>query len=40
MCFDENPCAKLCGPDIIKNINIKQFNLMSRINKKKTNNMA
>ena len=28
-----NPYAKLCVPDIIKNINVKVFNLMSRINK-------
>ena len=27
-----DPYAKLCVPDIIKNINIKLFNLMSRIN--------
>ena len=27
-----NPYAKLCIPDIIKNINVKAFNLMSRIN--------
>ena len=27
-----DPCAKLCVPDIIKNINVKVFNLMSRIN--------
>ena len=27
-----NPYAKLCVPDIIKNINGKVFNLMSRIN--------
>ena len=24
-----NPYAKLCGPDVIKNINVKVFNLMS-----------
>ena len=28
-----DPYAKLCVPDIIKNINVKVFNLMSRINK-------
>ena len=28
-----NPFAKLCVPDVIKNINVKVFNLMSRINK-------
>ena len=27
-----DPYAKLCVPDIIKNINVKVFNLMSRIN--------
>ena len=27
-----DPYAKLCIPDIVKNINIKVFNLMSRIN--------
>ena len=27
-----NPYAKLCVPDIINNINVKVFNLMSRIN--------
>ena len=26
------PYAKLCVPDIIKNINVNEFNLMSRIN--------
>ena len=30
-----NPYAKLCVPDIIKNINVKVFNLMSRINETK-----
>ena len=24
------PCAKLCVPDVVKSINIKVFNLMSR----------
>ena len=28
----DDPYAKLCVPDIIKNINVKVFNLMSRIN--------
>ena len=28
-----NPYAKLCVPDIVKNTNIKAFNLMSRTNK-------
>ena len=27
-----NPYAKLCVPDIVKNTNIKAFNLMSRTN--------
>ena len=27
-----DPYAKLCAPNIIKNINVKVFNLMSRIN--------
>ena len=30
-----NPCAKLCVPDIIENINVKVFNMMSRINETK-----
>ena len=27
-----DPYARLCVPDIVKNINVKAFNLMSRIN--------
>ena len=27
-----NPCAKLCVPDVVKNLNVKLFNLVSRIN--------
>ena len=27
-----NPCAKLCVPDVVKNLNVKVFNLMSRTN--------
>ena len=27
-----NPYAKLCVPDVVKNLNIKVFNLMSRTN--------
>ena len=27
-----DPCAKICVPDTIKNINVKVFNLMSRTN--------
>ena len=30
-----DPYAKLCVPDIVKNINVKVFNLMSRINETK-----
>ena len=28
-----NPCAKLCVPDAVKNLNVKVFNLMSGTNK-------
>ena len=28
-----DPCAKLCVPDVVTNLNIKVFNLMSRTNK-------
>ena len=28
-----DPDAKLCVPDVIKNINVKVFNLMSKTNK-------
>ena len=27
-----DPCAKLCVPDVVKNINVKVFNLMSFAN--------
>ena len=30
-----DPYAKLCAPDVVKNINIKIFNLMSRTNETK-----
>ena len=30
-----NPYAKLCVPDIAKNLNVKEFNLMSRTNETK-----
>ena len=30
-----NPCAKLCVPDVVKNINVKVFNLMSFTNQTK-----
>ena len=26
------PCAKICAPDVVKNVNVKVFNLMSRTN--------
>ena len=29
---NNNPYAKLCVPDVIKNLNVKVFNLMSRTN--------
>ena len=28
----DNPCAKLCIPDFVKNLNVKFFNLVSGIN--------
>ena len=30
-----NPYARICVPDIVKNLNVKVFNLMSRTNKTK-----
>ena len=30
-----NPYAKICVPDVIKDLNVKVFNLMSRTNKTK-----
>ena len=30
-----NPYAKLCVPDVVKNLNVKVFNLMSRTNETK-----
>ena len=27
-----DPCARICVPDIVKNLNVKVFNLMSRTN--------
>ena len=30
-----DPYAKLCVPDVVKNLNVKVFNLMSRTNKKR-----
>ena len=33
-CNDINdPCAKLCVPDVVEGINVKVFNLISRTNK-------
>ena len=29
------PCAKICVPDVVKKLNVKVFNLMSRINEKR-----
>ena len=28
----QNPCAKLCVPDVVKNLNFKLFNLVSGTN--------
>ena len=28
-----DPYAKMCGPDVVKNLNVKVFNLMSGTNK-------
>ena len=33
-----DPYAKICGPDAVKNLNVKLFNLMSRTNE--TRHMA
>ena len=30
-----DPYAKLCGPDVVKNINVKVFNLMSKTNERR-----
>ena len=30
-----NPYAKMCVPDIVKSLNVKIFNLMSRTNEKR-----
>ena len=35
-----DPCAKLCVPDIVKNSNIKFFNLLSRTNETRHMEMA
>ena len=34
------PYAKICVPDVVKSLNVKVFNLMSRTNKKKIYRMA
>ena len=31
-----DPCSELCIPDVVKDMNVKVFNLMSRTNEKKT----
>ena len=33
-----NPYAKLCVPDVVKKLNVKVFNLMTRTNKQDTQN--
>ena len=35
-----DPYAKLCVPEVVKNMNIRVFNLMSRSNETKTHKMA
>ena len=35
LCNIRNPYARLCIPDVVKNINLKVFNLMSRSNQAK-----
>ena len=35
-----NPYAKICVPDAVKNLNVKVFNLMSRTNENKTHKLA
>ena len=35
-----DPYAKICVPDAVKNLNVKVFNLMSRTNETKTHKMA
>ena len=34
-----DPYAKMCVPDVVKNLNVKVFNLMSRTNKQETRHM-
>ena len=31
----DDPCARVCAPNKVKNMNVKVFNLMSRINETK-----
>ena len=35
-----NPYGKICVPDVIKDLNVKVFNLMSRINKNGMKNVS
>ena len=35
-----DPYAKMCVPDVVKNLNVKVFNLMSRNNETRHNKMA
>ena len=36
-----DPYARICGPDVVENLNVKVFNLMSRSNEtRSTNKMA
>ena len=35
-----DPYAKICVPNVIKDLNVKLFNLMSRTNENKTHKMA
>ena len=35
-----DPYVKMCVPDVVKNLNVKVFHLMSRTNKTKTHRMA
>ena len=34
-----DPCAKICVPDVVKDLNVKGFNLMSRTNETKNINV-
>ena len=34
-----DPYVKMCVPDVVKNLNVKVFNLMSRTNKQETRHM-